>query len=292
VEAGRLSPEGEHLHPIERLRMVARAGGEDPGLVAQEAAAVLAACADDPPGLVTACRRLVDHQPAAGPVWWVAARVLAAPDAEEEAWHAAERLADDPTPAALAFHLPDDVLVTVVGWPDQAAAALHRRGDCSVLVVDGLAGGASLATHLRRAGTEAVLVGEAGLGPAVVASGLVLLEATALGPGGFVAATGSMAAAAVGRQAGVPVWVVAGAGRVLPGALWEALVSRLAGGADPWDRPHEVVPLSLADRVVGADGPRPAEEAPAWADCPVVPELTRSWPAPGTRGGGRAAGGG
>ena len=55
------------MHPIERLRMVARAAGEGPALVAQEAAGALVAFGDDPAGLVTACRRLVDRQPTSGP---------------------------------------------------------------------------------------------------------------------------------------------------------------------------------------------------------------------------------
>src|SRR6059058_5165624 len=104
--------------------MVARAEGEDPALVAQEAAAVLAACAGDPAALVTGCRRLVDHQSASGPIWWLAARVLAAADPAEEAWRAAEELGTDTTPGALAYHLPDEVQVVVVGWPDQAGSAL------------------------------------------------------------------------------------------------------------------------------------------------------------------------
>jgi len=263
--------------------MVARAQGEDPGLVAQEAAAVLAACAGDPASLVTGCRRLVDHQATSGPIWWLAARVLAAADPVAEAWRAADQLGADATPGALAYHLPADLQVVVVGWPDQAASALARRGDCNVLVVDAIGTGGGLAAHLRRAGTDAIVVDQSGLGAAVVAGGLVLLEASAVGPDGFVAAAGSLAAAAVGHQAGIPVWVVAGVGRVLPQALWQALVGRLEAGPDPWDRPHDVIPLALVDNVVGPDGPRPATDPPARADCPVVPELTRTWAAPGTR---------
>ncbi|MGI9022090.1 MAG: hypothetical protein ACR2HV_02420, partial [Acidimicrobiales bacterium] len=150
------------MHPIERLRMVARAEGEDPGLVAQEAAAALAACADDPPGLVTGCRRLVDHQADSGPIWWLAARVLGAADPEEEAWKAADRLGRDTTPSALAYHLPADVRVLVVGWPDQAGTALTRRGDCTVMVVDAVATGGGLARTLRRAGTDATVVDHPG----------------------------------------------------------------------------------------------------------------------------------
>jgi hypothetical protein len=277
---------------MERLRMVARAGDEDPGLVAQEAAAALAACAGEPASLVIGCRRLVDHQPVSGPVWWLAARVLAASDPAAEAWRSATELEDDPTPAACGYHLPEDARVTVLGWPDQAAAAVRRRGDCRVLVVDVLGAGSALAGSLRRAGSDVVLVEEAGLGSAAAAADVVLLEARALGPSGFVATAGSLAAAAVGQASGVPVWVVAGAGRVLPAPLWEALLARVADGPEPWDAGYEVVPLRLADRVVGPAGPGPADDAPARADCPPVPELTRTWAAPGSRGRGPLTGGG
>ncbi len=263
--------------------MVARAEGENPGLVAQEAAAVLAACADVPAALVTGCRRLVDHQATSGPVWWLAARMLAASDPVEEAWRSADQLGNDATPAALAYHLPSDLQVVVVGWPDQAAAALARRGDCNVLVLDAIGTGGGLARFLRRAGTDAIVVDHSGLGAAVVAAGLVLLEAAAVGPDGLLAAAGSLAAAAVGHQAGIPVWAVAGVGRVLPQPLWQAMVGRWAAGPDPWDRAEDVVPLTLVDRIVGPDGPQSVAEAVGRADCPPVPELTRTWAAPGTR---------
>ncbi len=58
--------------------MVARAGGEDPGLVARQAASALAGIAGEPAAVVTACRRLIDRQPSCGPLWWLAARVLTA----------------------------------------------------------------------------------------------------------------------------------------------------------------------------------------------------------------------
>lgn len=264
--------------------MVARATGEDPSLVAQEAAAVLAACAGDPPGLVTACRRLVDHQPTSGPVWWLAARVLGAADPQTEAWRSAQELRDDGTPQAVAAHLPDDVVATVVGWPDQLADALRRRGDVRVLVVDAGGSGGALASHLRRTGSDAVAVSEPGVGAAAASSGLVLLEAAALGPEGLVAVAGSRAAAAVARHAGVPVWVVAGVGRVLPGPLWTALVERLASAGDPWEGEEEVVPIDLVDQVVGPEGLMPAaERVSRSAGCPAVPELTRTWAAPGSR---------
>src|SRR5207245_7500995 len=121
------------VHPIERLRIVARAAGEGPALVAQEAAAALVAFGDDPAGLVTACRRLVDRQPTSGPIWWLAARVLSSTDPTQEAWRAVEWLQDDRTAEQLAAALPDGAVVTAVGLGEQVGDALGRRGDVEVL---------------------------------------------------------------------------------------------------------------------------------------------------------------
>src|SRR5437660_12821098 len=99
------------MHPIERLRYVARADGAGPSLLVREAAGALAGFADDPAALVTACRRLVDRHPTAGPMWWLAARVLAADDPGMEAWSSAQVLDDDVTPSVLADHLPADATV-------------------------------------------------------------------------------------------------------------------------------------------------------------------------------------
>jgi hypothetical protein len=261
------------MHPIERLRMVARSAGEGPALLAQEAAGALAAFAGDPAGLVTACRRLVDRQPTSGPIWWLAARVLAADDPTGEAWRAAEELSDDDTPSVLAAHLPEEATVCVVGRPELAEEALVRRGDLPVLVIDALGEGHGLARRLARAGNDAELVPESGLGAAASAADLVLLEAVALGPSGFVAASGSRAAAAVARLAGKPVWVVAGVGRALPGPLWNALSRRL--GPAEWDGDEELVPIDLIDLVAGPVGPVDVASALKNPGCPPVPELLR-----------------
>ena len=262
------------MHPMERLRMVARASGEDPGLLAREAAAALAGCADDPRALVMACRRLVDRQATSGPLWWLAARVVASPDPHTEAWRSAEELRTDPTPAVVAASLPDDAVLTVLGWPEQVAETLRRRGDAQVLVVDSLGDGSPLVAALDRAGSVAALVPESGIAAAVAASTLVLLDASAVGPGGFLAVTGSRAAAAVAYTEQIPVWVVAGAGRVLPAGLWAAMVDKVTAFGDPWDADWEVVPLELATAVVGPDGPQPPAEALDRVDCPDAPELT------------------
>ena len=265
--------------------MVARAAGDEPGLVAREAAAALAAFAGDPAALVTACRRLVDRQPTSGPVWWLAARVLCAADPAAEAWQAAELLWDDPTPKLLAAALPDEVRVTVLGWPEQTGAALCRRGDVEALVVDSQGEGRGLVSQLRRSGNDAELVDEAGLGAAVAASGLLLIEVHALGPSGphsgkagvtgLVGVSGCRAAAAVARSSGVPVWVVAGRGRALPEPLWKALAGRVAADPAPWSSPVELAPVAPPDLVAGPQGLRPAAEAAGDTDCPAAPELLR-----------------
>src|SRR5215472_5141261 len=101
------------MHPIERLRYVARASGADPSLLVRETAAALADVVRvEPAGLVPACRRLVDRHLTTGPVWWLAARLLTAADPVAEAWAAAAEMEDDPTDGLLIACLPDDATVT------------------------------------------------------------------------------------------------------------------------------------------------------------------------------------
>jgi translation initiation factor 2B subunit (eIF-2B alpha/beta/delta family) len=145
-----------------------------------------------------------------------------------------------------------------------------------VLLVDALGEGTSLARRLRSSGVEVCEAPESGLASAVVASDLVLVEASVLTVGEFAAVAGSRAAASVARQAKVPVWVVAGVGRVLPARLGEAMRRRLESAREhPWDRDEELVPLDLADQVVGPDGPEAPADAAGRFDCPVTPELLR-----------------
>lgn len=264
------------MHPIERLRYVARAGGAPPSSLVREAAGALAGFADDQAGLVTACRRLIERHPHVGPMWWMVARILSAADPAGEAWKVADELDEDPTAAALAANLPESASVLVLGWPEQAGAAVRRRGDLEVLVVDSLGEGAALARRLRSAGGDVVEVAEAGLGAATGAAGLVLIEALALGKDAAVAVAGSWAAAAVAGSAGVPTWLVSGVGRAVPPRLWDALLERLDDDPDePWDRTFDVVPISLVDQVAGPGGLETVDEALRRADYPVVPELLR-----------------
>ena len=260
------------MHPIERLRYVARASGAPQGALVQETAMALSSFGSDPQGLVTACRRIVWRQPSSGPLVWFCARVLTAGDAASEIWEAAGQVQADRTAAELAHALPDDATITVLGWPDEISEALPRRGDVEVLAVDTRGEASGLVSQLWRADVEASDVPQAGLGAAVASASLVLLESTAVGPEEFLAVSGSRAAAAVARAAGIPIWLVAGVGRLLPGRMWDGLRGRVEPD-DPWDADDEFVPLDLVDRIVGPNGVEPVSDALRRTDCPVAPEL-------------------
>ena len=263
------------MHPIERLRYVARSSGANQALLVRETASALSGLGFDPAGLVTACRRIVDRHVASGPLWWLCARVLTAGDPLAEAYRAADEIAADPTGRHLAHALPDAATVCVLGWPEVISETLVRRGDLDVLVVDALGEGSGLARRLRRSDIDAEEVPQSGLGAAAAAADLVLLEASANGGDGAVAIAGSRAAAAVARHAGVPVWLIGGVGRILPPRMWQALVTRLDEASEPWDADDEVLPLALVDRLCGVVGPEPVADGVRRVDCPVTPELFR-----------------
>ncbi|MEY2433127.1 MAG: hypothetical protein QOC92_2852 [Acidimicrobiaceae bacterium] len=264
------------VHPIERLRYVARSSGAPQEVLVRETAGALAALGFDPPGLVTACRRILDRHPLSGPMWWLAARVLTGNDPTAEAWNAADEITADDTADVLGYGIPDDAVVCVLGWPDVIGDALPRRGDVQVLVVDTLGEGSGLVRRLLHADVEADDVPMAGLGAAVADSDLVLLEATAIGPTGFIGVAGSRAAAATAKHAGIPVWLVGGVGRLMPKRMWDALAGRLDTMGEPWELDDELVPMDLIDRIVMSAGVLEVADALMRIDCPIAPELFKS----------------
>jgi hypothetical protein len=281
------------MHPIERLRWVARSPEGEASLIAVEAADALAGFADDPAGLVIASRRLIERRPAAAPLWWLASRVLCSLEPAFEAMDAAADLERDRTPVALAGDLPGGT-VAIVGWPEQAAAALRMRGRMGsgegtadrVVVVSSTA--PSEGGRLSRRGgwepqpdawgcvdwlqsnaVDARLLPPGEVGAAGKRCVLALLEAAAVGPDSFLAPAGSAALAAAATAHQRPVWLVAGVGRVLPGPLYDALVRRV--GDDP---AFEVVPLDAVDEIAGPSGPVPRTRLPR-PSVPVAAELLR-----------------
>lgn len=256
---------------MERLRQLARAGPLDHAVLVQEGASALAALGDDRAGLLLASRRLLERHRASGPLWWLCARMLCSDDPRAEGWACVREIDADETADHLARELPTGATVVVLDWPEVAAAALARRGDLRALVVEARGEGAELLRWLRHHGVDGADVSPPGMAAAVAAADLVVLEAAAVGSDQLVAVTGSAAAAMVAAHLGVPVWAVAGVGRVLPSALWADLVLRQRDPA-PWLAPEEVLDLTLAEAVVRPDGLTrlPAALAP---DCPPAPEL-------------------
>ncbi|HEV2811155.1 MAG TPA: hypothetical protein VGV93_12265 [Acidimicrobiales bacterium] len=260
---------------MERLRHLARAGAIGHRVLVEESVPALSGLGQDSGALVLSGRRLLQHHPASGPLTWLCARVLCADDARTEAWRCASEIGADTTAECLAGELPGAATVVVLGWPEVTAAALVRRGDVASLVVDAGVGreGNELVQRFRANDLDALEVAPAGMAAAVKAADLVLLEAAAMGPEGFLAVSGSFAAAAVARRVGVPVWLVAGVGRVLPAGLWTAMTGRLEQ-VQPWMAAEEVVPLDLVDLVFRPTGlTADAGLVAGTADCPDAPEL-------------------
>lgn len=242
----------------------------------REAVSSLAGFATDPMALVTACRRLVDRHPANGLIWWLCARTLGAADPADEAWRCLDDHVTDPTSRELAHALPDGARVAVVGHPWRAGEGLARRGDLEVRVVDVPGDGPGFVRELIRADVGAVDVSVTGLATAADAADVVLLEASVVGPRSAVCEPGSWALAAVARTSGKPVWLVGGAGRIVPAGLWEPLVGRLRESSpDPWSAGHDLLPLHLVDRVVGPTGPVEVPTAVSAPDVPDVADLRR-----------------
>jgi hypothetical protein len=263
------------MHPIERLRHVARSSGAASATLVAETAVALRAFGRDPQGLVTACRRIVSRQPTAGPLWYLAARALTAADGLAESQRVAAEVADDPTDRELAHALPEGSTVVVVGWPDTTAAALSRRGDLRVRVVDSGGDGGALVDALVAADVDAFAVPDRGVGAAAEDADLIVVETTAAGPTGALVPHGSVAAAAVAHVNGVPVWLVGGVGRWLPERLFTAMVDRVVSD-QPWMDDAELIGFDLIDEVVGPGGRGSVPEAVAAIDCPPAPELYRT----------------
>jgi hypothetical protein len=262
------------VHPIERLRYVARAGDAPAAPLVREAASALAAFAHDPTELLTASRQLVERRPTCGPLLWVTARMLTGIDPHTEARDAIEALERDRTPDELTHALPADATVLVIGAAEACGEAVLRRPDVRVLLADTVGEGYGLLHQLDARDHAAVDVPPAGVGAAAAEADLVLLEADVMHEGGALARTGSRAAAAVAHHAGVPVWLVAGVGRVVPTRMFDWVDDRVTD-RDPWDDDVELVPIDLVDRVVGPSGAQPAAEVRYRVDCPIAPELFR-----------------
>lgn len=261
------------MHPIEQLRYVARASGADANLLVEEAASALSVFGRDPAAMLTACRRLLTRQPVIGPLWWMCSHMVTAADARAAAGRIGRELRDDRAGRHLVDHLPDGATVAIAGWPDMVVAALPRRGDLRVLVVDIEGQGPAAARRLERRDVEAESVDPGKLAGVVEESDVIVVEAGAAGPAAALVDVGSVPLAATARALGKPVWLVAGRGRRVLEPYWQAIVERIDEPDLPrFLAPFEVLSLGLVERVVTADGLALAGELDA-PDMPLAPEL-------------------
>lgn len=264
------------MHPIERLRYVARSTGAPQDLLIVESAQALATFAFEPVALVTACRRVVSRQVTAGGLWWLCSRMLCAADPRGEARAVIEATEDDTSSRELARALDPEATVAVVGWPSGVADALCRRGSGDVLVIDGAGEAGALVRYLDGHGVDAVEVPMGGVAAAVQAADVLVIEAGAASTAGVLATSGSYAAAAVARHAGTPVWALVAVGRALPTRVWDALISRWDVADEPWEALDEVVPLDLVDSLIGPDGHVAPADLVTLVDFPIAPELFKA----------------
>lgn len=264
------------MHPIERLRYLARSGGGDARMMVGETASALRGMGADPAGLVVACRRIIERHPTSGPLWWLCAHMLTSTEPYVTARRLAEEIESDPTPDVLIDLLPVDSTVCVVGWPDLVGEALLRRGDVTVLAIDGDDQGSSFVRRLERSDVAAEVIEPGEIAGAVLAADLLLVEASAASTSELLAARSSRAAASVAYCSEVPVWAVLGVGRCLPDAAFASLVSRVGDVRVPWLAEADVVPLGLSSHVVGPAGLVAIDEAVLDPECPLAHELLRS----------------
>jgi hypothetical protein len=251
--------------PFERLRYLARHSGDDRDLV-DETAECLADFDDDPAQLVLVCRRLLAHHPANGPLWWLCARVVGAPDPATAARDAMRVIAKDRTADRLAAVLPfpHDEPIAVLGWPETAGVALAQRPDLDVVVVRPDRSDAGLRRRLGDADrpvrmadtTEAMAVGATHL----LVEVLVASPTTAIVPDGTADLRWGLPGAAL--------WLVAPVDRILPERLFAVVRERAGEDA-------EVMAIAEAAQVAGPGGLDSPERFVTRLDCPLAPELLR-----------------
>lgn len=255
--------------PFERLRSLARyTGDDDSGLVA-EAADCLADFGSDPQ-LLTVCRRLLAHHPACGPLWWLCARIVAAPDPEAAARESIRLLTADRTSARLASVLPfpHDEPIAVLGWSDTIGSAMAERPDLDVVAVRPRVGDHGLRGRVARSARPVRMVDE---------TDVMALEPSHLlvGVRALSAREALVASGCADLRWSVPnarVWLVGGVGRLLPDRLFHVARAEIERDLDAV---VECFDVRVAERIAGPAGLDPPERIASRVDCPDAPELHR-----------------
>jgi hypothetical protein len=262
------------VRPFERLRHLARASGEDAETLLEEAADCLAGFADDPMGVVIACRRLLAYQPAVPELWWLCAQILAAPDPADGSWAAWREWRRDPTPGRLAGALPfpHERPVAVIGWPDVVRDGLAERVDLEILAVRNRYDDSLLSRRLRASVQPVRVVDETEL--TVLEPSHLLLAPVATGGGRVLVAPGTARLVETAREVGASVWMVVPRGIALPARLLEALERACANEYED-ELPYVEWSQPRLDAVIGPDGTGDVGTLAHRADCAPAPELLR-----------------
>ena len=259
------------MHPIERLRWIARATSEPALTIASEAAWTLGELgADEPAAVVTASRRLVERHPTCGPLWWACAHLVASDDPLETARRVTAELYADTVPDRVAealrdnFTRSDPLCATVPA--DVLRDALSRRGSYELRVI---APYSALRHELRGlggvvedvTGFEIEDVDEALEGAAVL-----LVEPDLASAAGLLVEPGVGLVIERAVHQGVPVWALLGTGRVIS--------TQLAEAAAEWaDEDLELVPSGQIALAVDDSGPGALLAALVRTSCPPGAEL-------------------
>ncbi|MEO5974899.1 MAG: hypothetical protein ABIQ38_06845 [Ilumatobacteraceae bacterium] len=263
------------MHPIERLRYVARATDADPAALVGETAMALRDLRIEPAGLVLACRRIIERHPTVGPMWWLCARLLSSTNPFELAEELAFEISHDATAATLAEALSPDSTLCLVGWSYAGMQAAVQRGDCRVLVIDSQGDGQSAVNALERANVEAEYVALESAAGAILSSDTVVIEAIARGPGEALCVGGSHGVASIAYCMLRPAWLLSGVGTKLPDIMWSAMKERTFFGRQAWEVGTDVVPIELFTSVIGPAGIVTASPQEYSAECEPMPELLR-----------------
>ena len=270
MTTGGLAAYARGVHPIERLRYVARAGAVPVAPLVRESAAALASFAEDHNGLFLSCRRLLDRRGDCGPLIWLAARMLRALDARAEAFEVVAALDCDPIGWVLqdAFdELPSGSRVLACADSEFVDDALGLRPDLRVV-------GESENVEPNDRGLRPDLrVFEPDEPDVAADADLVVLSSDCAGASGALVAPAAVPFAEAAREYATPVWMVVGAGRQLPESMWRALSGRL--DADTLSR-RSLAVLDLhqfVTQVVTGAGLRTSAQAARESDCPEALEL-------------------
>jgi hypothetical protein len=262
------------MHPIERLRWIARTDDEPAASLASEAAWTLADLADEEPtALLTACRRLLDRHPSVGPLWWVCACLLGSPDDPLAAGHrASAELCSDPTPAALAKQLRRSFtsgdVIALTSPLELCRPAVETSGRYGVRVVGSRSELSRVVRKLAAAGGDVTAWSSGEEDEALEGASVLIVEVLAAGGGCAILTREASAALEAAERRRVDSWAVIGVGRALPEPLLSAAAERSGDSV-------EAVDLETFSSAVGPEGPGNAVAVAAACSCPPGTELLR-----------------